>query len=121
MTTYGLVATERRLVAVSDGGSRISAARSDQAAEALLERIVGSELVLAEDLLRQHPALAVALSARVTLLIAPSDLVAAACLLARASPRSARRQAALLAKLPAIPWLSRFLRRAEPSRQLRLL
>jgi hypothetical protein len=125
MATFGLVSARHRLIAVSEAGRRITAGPDEPAVHALLEELgdqPGSELVVTDELLREHPALGAALSARLTLLIAPAEVATAAWLLARAPPRATRRRATVLAQLPSIAWFRRFLDRATPqSRQLRLL
>ena len=130
MTACGLWPTSRGLVAVlvdSAGQSRsFSIALTDDARWGLSQRLaaVGADLVLDEALLEFDRIACVARRAGVTVWIAGPPLVGALRAAAGLTRRGARPSAALLARLPAIPWLRSLLRRLESPddhRQIALL
>jgi hypothetical protein len=130
MTGCGVWPTSRGLVAVlidAAGRARtFSVAATDDARWGLSQRLaaVGAELVLDEALLEADPIADVAHRAGVTVWIAGPPLVAALRSAAGLTNRGARPSAALLARLPAIPWLRTLLRRfdsPDDQRQIKLL
>ena len=126
----GVWPASRGLVAVlfdSAGRTRsFSVADTDDARWGLSQRLaaVGADLVLDEALLESNCIADVARRAGVNVWIAPLPL-AHSLRCAAGIPRhgGARPSAALLARLPAIPWLVSLLRRLEPpdDRQITLL
>ncbi len=130
MTACGVWPTSRGLVAVlidSTGRARsFSVADSDDARWGLSQRLaaVGADLVLDQVLLESTRIADVARRAGVTVWIAGPPLVDALRCAAGIARRGARPSAALLARLPAIPWLRTLLRRLErpdDDRQITLL
>ena len=130
MTSCGVWPTSRGLVAVlidAAGRARsFSVADSDDARWGLSQRLaaVGADLVLDEALLESSRIAAVARRAGLTVWIAAPPLVGALRCAAGITRRGARPSAALLARLPAVPWLRSLLRRLEPpddERQITLL
>jgi hypothetical protein len=130
MTGCGIWPTSRGLVAVlidATGRARtFSVALTDDARWGLSQRLaaVGAELVLDEALLEADRIADVAHRAGVNVWIAGPPLVAALRSAAGITRRGARPSAALLARLPAIPWLRSLLRRfesADDHRQIKLL
>jgi hypothetical protein len=119
MTACGVWPTSRGLVAVlidSGGRSRsFYVADSDDARWGLSHRLaaVGADLVLDEALLESNRIANVARRAGVTVWIAGPPLVDALLCAAGIARRGGRPSAALLARLPAIPWLRSLLRRLE--------
>ncbi len=84
----------------------------------------GADLVVDETLLEADPIADVARRAGVTVWIAGPPLVAALRHAAGITRRGARPSAAMLARLPGVPWLRSLLRRLEPpddERQIALL
>ncbi len=85
---------------------------------------MGAELVLDETLLEADRLALIARRAGVTVWIASAPLLPALRLAAGITHRGARPSAALLARLPAIPWLRSQLRRldaVDDPRQITLL
>ena len=130
MNACGVWLTPRGLVAVlvdSAGRSRsFSVALSDDARWGLSQRLAaaGADLVVDEALLEADRIAFVARRAGVTVWIAGPPLVGALRAAAGVARQGARPSAALLARLPAIPWLRSLLRRLEPpddDRQITLL
>ena len=130
MTACGVWPTHRGLVAVlvdSNGRTRsFSVALTDDARWGLSQRLaaVGADLVLDEALLEADRIGDVAHRAGITVWIAGPPLVASLRAAAGLARRGARPSAALLARLPSIPWLRSLLRRLEPpdsDRQITLL
>ncbi len=130
MTTCGIWPRPRGLVAVlidTGGHSRaITVTTTDDARWGLAQRLAatGTELVVDEELLEADPVATVARRTGVTVWIAGAPLVAALRLASGVAHRGARPSAALLARLPAIPWLRSQLRRLdvrEDDRQIQLL
>ena len=130
MTACGVWPTSRGLVAVlidSAGRARsFHLAPTDEARWGLAQRLaaVGAELVLDEALVESDRIATAARRAGVTVWIAGPPLVGALRCAAGIARRGARPSAALLARLPAIPWLRSLLRRLEPpvdDRQITLL
>ena len=130
MTACGVWPTSRGLVAVlvdHAGRARsLSVADTDEARWALSQHLAaaGADLVLDEALLERDRIARAALGAGVTVWIAGPPLVASLRAAADVARRGARPSAALLARLPAIPWLRSLLRRLEPpddERQISLL
>lgn len=130
MTACGVWPTSRGLVAVlidSAGRARsFSVADSDDARWGLSHRLVavGADLVLDEALLESNRIADVARRAGVVVWIAGPPLVDALRCAAGITRRGARPSAALLARLPAVPWLRTLLRRLEQThdeRQIALL
>jgi len=130
MTACGVWPTSRGLVAVlidSAGRARsFSIADSDDARWGLSQRLaaVGADLVLDQALLESNRIADVARRAGLTVWIAAPPLVAALRCAAGITHRGARPSAALLARLPAVPWLRSLLRRLEQpddERQITLL
>lgn len=130
MTACGVWPTHRGLVAVlvdSNGRARSSSvALTDDARWGLSQRLaaVGADLVLDEALLESDRIGDVAHRAGITVWIAGPPLVASLRAAAGLARRGARPSAALLARLPSIPWLRSLLRRLEPpdgDRQITLL
>ncbi len=130
MTACGVWPTSRGFVAVlidSAGRARsFSVADSDDAQWGLSHRLaaVGADLVLDQALLESNRIADVARRAGVTVWIAGPPLVDALRCAAGIARRGARPSAALLARLPAIPWLRTLLRRLEQpvdDRQITLL
>ena len=111
MTACGVWPSSRGLVAVLiDPGGRarsFSVADTDAARWGLSQRLaaVGADLVLDEALLEPNRIGAVARRAGVTVWIAGSPTVDALRCAAGITRRGARPSAALLARLPAVPWL----------------
>ena len=130
MTACGVWPTSRGFVAVlidSAGRARsLSVADSDEAHWGLSQRLaaVGADLVLDQALLESNRIADVARCAGVTVWIAGPPLLDALRSAAGIARRGARPSAALLARLPAIPWLRTLLRRLEQpvdDRQITLL
>jgi len=130
MTACGVWPTSRGLVAVlidATGRARsFSVADSDDARWGLSQRLaaVGADLVLDQALLDANRIADVARRAGVTVWIAGPPLVDALRCAAGIARRGARPSAALLARLPAVPWLRSLLRRLEQTdddRQITLL
>jgi hypothetical protein len=130
MTACGVWPTSRGLVAVlidSAGRARsFSVADSDDARWGFSQRLadVGADLVLDQALLESNRIADVARRAGLTVWIAAPPLVGALRASAGITHRGARPSAALLARLPAIPWLRSLLRRLEQTddhRQITLL
>jgi hypothetical protein len=130
MTACGVWPTHRGLVAVlvdSAGQARsFSLAPTDDARWGLSQRLaaVGADLVLDEALLEADRIGDVAHRAGITVWIAGPPLVASLRAAAGLARRGARPSAALLARLPSIPWLRSLLRRLGPpddDRQITLL
>ena len=120
MTACGLWPISRGLVAVfidSAGRSRsFSVADTDDARWGLSQRLaaLGADLVLDEALLVTNPIANAARRAGVTVWIVGPPILDALRSAAALSNRGARPSAALLARLPAIPWLRTLLRRLNP-------
>jgi hypothetical protein len=130
MTACGVWPTSCGLVAVlidSAGRARsFSVADSDDARWGLSQRLVavGADLVLDEALLESDRIAHVARRAGLTVWIAGPPLVGALRCAAGIAKKGARPSAALLGRLPAIPWLRSLLRRLGPpddERQITLL
>lgn len=130
MTACGVWLTNRGLVAVlSDGAGRarsFRAALTDDARWGLAHRLaaVGADLVVDEAILQADRIAFVARRAGVTVWVAGPPLVASLRAAAGILNRGARPSAALLARLPAIPWLRQHLHRLEhpnDERQITLL
>jgi hypothetical protein len=130
MTACGVWPTSRGLVAVlinSTGRTKsFSVPDTDDALWGLSQRLaaIGADLVLDETLLESNRIAYVAHRAGITIWIAGPPLVGALRSAAGFTRRAARPSAALLARLPAIPWLRSLLRRLEPhgdQRQIPLL
>jgi len=130
MPACGVWPTSRGLVAVlidSAGRARsFSVADSDNARWGLSHRLaaVGADLVLDQALLESNRIADVARRAGVTVWIAGPPLIDALRCAAGITHRGARPSAALLARLPAVPWLRTLLRRLEQpdeDRQITLL
>jgi hypothetical protein len=130
MTACGVWPTSRGLLAVlidSAGRARsFPIALTDDARWGLSQRLaaVGAALVLDEALLESDRIAHVARRAGVTVWIAGPPLIQSLRCAAGIARRGARPSAALLARLPAIPWLRSLLRRLEPpddDRQIMLL
>jgi len=130
MTTCGIWPRPHGLLAVlidAGGHSRsIAVAPTDDARWGLVQRLAatGTHLVVDEALLKADPVASVARRAGVTVWIAGPPLVAALRCAAAVAHRGARPSAALLARLPTIPWLRSQLRQLDASdddRQIRLL
>ena len=129
MTTCGLWLAPRGLVAVLfDGVDRSHSLRvslTDDARWGLAQRLaaVGADLVVDESILKVDPVAFVARHAGVTVWVAGPPLVASLRCAAGLTRRGARPTAAMLARLPAVPWLRSLLRRLEPpyARQITLL
>ena len=128
MTTCGIWPRPRGLVAVLlDGAGRTRAssiALTDEARAGLACWLAaaGADLVVDEALLKADPIASVARRSGVTVWIAAQPLVAA--LRSAAAARGPRPSAALLARLPAIPWLRPHLRQLGPNgdaQQIQLL
>ena len=120
MTSCGVWLAPRGLVAVIvDGAGRgrsCNVAFTDDArlGLALWLTAAGADLVVDEAILEVDPIAHVARRAGVTVWIAGPPLVAALRHAAGITCRGARPSAAMLARLPAIPWLRALLRRLEP-------
>jgi hypothetical protein len=130
MTACGVWPTSRGLVAVlidSAGRARsFSVADSDDARWGLSHRLaaVGADLVLDQALLESNQIADVARRAGVAVWIAGPPLLDALRCAAGITHRGARPSAALLARLPAVPWLRSLLRRLQQpddDRQITLL
>ncbi len=130
MTACGVWLGPRSLVAVLvDGASRArscSVAFTDDARSglALWLAAAGADLVVDEALLEADPIAHVARRAGVTVWIAGPPLVVALRHAAGITRRGARPSAAMLARLPGVPWLRSLLRRLESphdERQIALL
>jgi hypothetical protein len=130
MTACGVWLAPRGLVAVlvDDAGRAraCSVAFTDDARSGLALWLAasGAELVVEEALLAADPIADVARHAGVTVWVARPPLVAALRHAAGITRRGAHLSAAMLARLPAIPWLRSLLRRLEPpadERQIPLL
>jgi hypothetical protein len=129
MTACGVWPTSRGLVAVvidSAGRARsFSVADTDDARWGLSQRLaaVGADLVLDEALLESNRIASVALRAHITVWVAGPPLIQSLRCAAGLTRKGARPSAALLARLPAIPWLRSLLHRLEPpdDRQITLL
>jgi hypothetical protein len=130
MTACGVWLAPRGLVAVIvDRAGRTrscTVALTDDARSglALWLAAAGADLVVDEALLEADPIADVARRAGVTVWIAGPPLVGALRCAAGITRRGPRPAAALLARLPDIPWLRSLLRRLEPrhdERQITLL
>ena len=130
MTACGVWPAPRGLVAVlvDDAGRAraCSVAFADDARSglALWLAAAGADLVVDETLLAADPIAHVARHAGVTVWIAGPPLVEALRHAAGITRRGARLSAAMLARLPSVPWLRSLLRRLEPpddQRQIPLL
>ena len=130
MTACGVWPTTRGLAAVLiDSAGRaqsFAVADSDEARWGLVQRLAATcaDLVLDEALLEADRIAYVALRAGVQVWVAGPPLVASLRAAADITRRGARPSAALLGRLPAIPWLRAFLRHHEPpddQRQISLL
>ncbi len=130
MTACGVWLAPRGLVAVLvDGAGRTrscSVAFTDDARSglALWLAAAGADLVVDETLLEADPIADVARRAGVTVWIAGPPLVAALRHVAGITRRSGRLSAAMLARLPSVPWLREQLRRLDAPddpRQITLL
>lgn len=129
MTTCGIWPRPHGLVAVLIGGNysrSIHVATTDDARWGLAQRLAatGTELVVGEELLRTDSVASITRRAGVKVWIAGAPLVAALRLAAGVAHRGARPSAALLARLPAIPWLRSQLRQLDApddERQIKLL
>ena len=131
MTACGVWLGRRGLAAVlADGGGRIRLATSIPATHtarlALVELLaaVNADLVVEEPLLPADPIAFVAGRAGVRVWVAGPPLVAALRIAAGIDRGPPRASAAMLARLPAIPWLRTHLRRIDPAddpRQVPLL
>jgi hypothetical protein len=130
MTACGVWPAPRGLVAVlvDDAGRAraCSVASGDDARSGLALWLAasGADLVVDEALLDADPMAHAARRAGVTVWIAAPPLVAALRQAAGIAHRGPRPSAAMLARLPAIPWLRSLLRRLEPpdnQRQIPLL
>lgn len=131
MSACGVWLGRRGLAAVlADGGGRIRLSTTIPATHAariaLVELLaaVDADLVVEEPLLPADPIAFVARRAGVRVWIAGPPLVASLRIAAGIDHGSPRASAALLARLPAIPWLRSHLRRVEPvddPRQVQLL
>ena len=120
MTACGVWPTSRGLVAVlidTAGRARsFSVADTDDARWGFSQRLaaVGADLVLDEALPEANRIADVARRAGIAVWIAGPPLVHSLRCAAGITRRKARPSAALLARLPAIPWLRSHLRRLEP-------
>lgn len=128
MSYFGLAMTPRCIIVADERGLLLAEAALDSivAMNALIRRVGAQpdvQLVVTEDHLRECPPLGMASACRITLCIVPTELAEGARVLARISTRSTRRRAALMAQLPSVPGIARFLRRAAPlsEHQLTLL
>lgn len=130
MTACGVWLAPRGLVAVLvDGAGHArpcSVALTDDARSglALWLAAAGADLVVDEALLEADPIAHVARCAGVTVWVAGPPLLAGLREAAGITRRGARLSAAMLARLPTIPWLRSLLRRLEPpvdERQITLL
>lgn len=131
MTACGVWLGRRGLAAVlADGGGRIRLATTipttQAARSALVELLtaVDADLVIEEPLIPADPIAFVARCAGVHIWVAGPPLVASLRIAAGIDRGSPRASAALLARLPAIPWLRTHLRRIDPGddpRQVQLL
>jgi hypothetical protein len=131
VTACGVWLGRRGLAAVlADGGGRIRLATTipatNAARAALVELLaaVNADLVVEEPLLPADPIAFVARRAGVHVWVAGPPLVAALRIAAGIDRGPPRASAALLARLPAIPWLRTHLRRIDPAddpRQVPLL
>jgi len=120
MTACGVWLAPRGLVAVlvDDAGRArsCSVAFTDDARSglALWLAAAGADLVVDETLLEADPIADVARRAGVTVWIAGSPFVPALRHAAGIARRGPRPSAAMLARLPSIPWLRSLLRRLDP-------
>ncbi len=120
MTACGVWPTTRGLAAVlidSAGKARpFSVADTDEARWGLCQRLaaVGADLVLDEALLERDRIAFIALRAGVQVWVIGPPVVQALRHAAGILRQGARPSAALLGRLPAIPWLRSLLRRLEP-------
>jgi hypothetical protein len=130
MTACGVWPTTRGLTAVlvdSVGWARsFSVADTDEARWGFCQRLtaVGADLVLDEALLEGDRIAYIALRAGVQVWVLGPPAVQSLRLAAGIARKGARPSAALLGRLPAIPWLRSLLRRLEPpddERQIKLL
>ena len=130
MTTCGVWPRHRGLVAVllDDAGhirsSSIASTDDARSGLACWLAAAGADLVLDEALLRTDPMASLARRSGVTVWIVAEPLVTALRLAAGVAHRGPRPSAAILARLPAIPWLRPHLRQLEGDehdRQIRLL
>ncbi len=131
MSAWGVWLGRRGLAAVfADGSGRarlaITLPRCDDARWALAHHLaaVGADLVIEEALLPADPVAFVAQRAGVRVWVARPPLVGSRRCAAGITRGPPRASAALLARLPAIPWLRDHLRRLEPEddpRQIPLL
>jgi hypothetical protein len=130
MTACGVWLAPRGLVAVllDDAGRAraCSVALTDDARSglALWLAAAGADLVVDDSLLEADPIAQVARRAGATVWVAAPPLVASLRHAAGITRRGPRLSAALLARLPSIPWLRSLLRRLEPpddERQIALL
>ena len=130
MSACGVWPTHRGLVAVlidsNDRSRSFAVASTDDARWGLSQRLaaVGADLVIDQALLEADRIAEVARRAGITVWIAGPPLVASLRAAAGLTRRGARPSAALLARLPDIPWLRSLLHRLEPpdgDRQITLL
>lgn len=131
MTACGVWLGRRGLAAVLvDGGGRVcftaTVARTDAARWGLAQRLaaVGADLVIDESHLPADPIAFAARRAGVRVWVAGPPLVGSLRAITGAARGQPKASAALLARLPAIPWLRTHLRRLEPEddpRQVQLL
>lgn len=131
MTACGVWLGRRGLAAVLvDGGGRVcftaTVARTDVARWGLVQRLaaVGSDLVIDEAHLPADPVAFTARRAGVRVWVAGPPLVGSLRAITGAARGPPRASAALLARLPSVPWLRSLLRRLEPEddpRQVPLL
>jgi hypothetical protein len=130
VTACGVWLGQRGLAAVLvDGGGRVcfaaTVARTDAARWGLAQRLaaVGADLVLDEAHLPADPIAFAARRAGVRVWVAGPPLVGSLRAVTGAARGPPRTSAALLARLPSVPWLREQLRRLEPPdpRQVPLL
>jgi len=125
MPVYGLAPSRRGFTFTDDQGLRIAEiAGTEPAISAAVERIRSRRdvvLVVDEEVLRESAALARVLGRGVALCIVPTEVLAAARELVGLRSPSPAKTAALLARLPSVPWLAGFLRRADPAPESQLL
>jgi hypothetical protein len=131
VTACGVWLGRRGLAAVlADGGGRIRLATTihanGAARSALVELLatVNADLVVEEPLLPADPIAFIATRARVRVWVAGAPLVGSLREVAGVARGPPRASAALLARIPAVPWLRGHLRLLEPEddpRQIHLL